>query len=274
MGGVLTVAEKHCEKLRVIRMEELSLAQQVAAFRCPTQMIVMGVHGAGLQWSLAVSGHDPLRPQIGGVIEWGARKWGIPGYYKNSKFKYVYRTNPNVTYPSTEDVSKNGYCDLTRDPECYYPDKFANFAVDLPTFEMDLSVMTRELKFPQPAGPENTSMCHGNAIYRHHSKHCKCLKPASQPGRQAGRQTSTQPCIQPDKQPGKQADKQTSKQTPSQTFLLTETKQTSKQTSREPRSQAGKQAKQASKQAGRHARSRAPSQTSKQARKQTARQAS
>lgn len=135
----------------------------------------MGVHGAGLQWSLAVSGHDPLRPQIGGVIEWGARKWGIPSWYKNSKFKYVYRTNPNVTYPIPEDVSKNGHCDLTRDPGCHYPDKFANFAVDLPTFEMDLSAMARELKFPKPAGPQNASLCHGNAIYRHDSKHCECL---------------------------------------------------------------------------------------------------
>ena len=144
LAEAATIAGRHCGKVHVVELSQLSLLEQVAVFLCPEKMVVMAVHGAGLAWNKLIGGQDPDRPQVGGVIEWGLGKFGINGYYKNPKMSYKYRVNPNVTYPNESAINEKG-CHIQQDPGCMYPDKWADFYVDLPAFESDLSAMLSNL---------------------------------------------------------------------------------------------------------------------------------
>ena len=46
--------------------------------------------------------------------------------------------NPKVTYPHPEEVNAKG-CHIYHDKTCAFPDKYADFYVDLPAFGVDLS---------------------------------------------------------------------------------------------------------------------------------------
>ena len=145
LEAAVTIARRHCGKVQVVELSHLSLPEQVAVFLCPERMVVMAAHGAGMAWNKQLGGQDPDRPQVGGVIEWGLGKWGINGYYKNPRMLSKYRVNPHVTYPNESATFNAKGCHIQHDPGCNFPDKFADFYVDLPSFESDLSAMLSNL---------------------------------------------------------------------------------------------------------------------------------
>jgi hypothetical protein len=165
---VATLLANGCDTVQRAHLETMPPKKQAGVFLCGPPKVVIGVHGAGLQyaqWMKKKAG------TVQGILEWGFGQWGTPphypdgGFYRNDHLPYVYRNNTKYVPHFARQTNAQG-CYMVEDPKCNYPHKFHDVEIDLASIVQDIQNITwQALKVQEPVSNISKSSVKSRALH-------------------------------------------------------------------------------------------------------------